>query len=162
MQIMSPDLKITKETSLKHYSTQQTKHFSYKLVIKLKINFDSFDTNRQKFISYFADEIVEAKSMQRMREILSEVGYYVVVQVENYLNKKHEVNCVIDLHEYHEFHINGKLLSFKSLKWFNEAHKLVYGREIPNLNSFIQKAIDKFRNTDKDFLYRTVTNQIQT
>lgn len=103
MKITSNDLEITKISKIKHYSDQQKMNIVHKLVIKLKINFDSFDTNKEKFISYFGDEIVEAKSIQRMREILSEVGYYLILQVEKYLNKNHDATCN-HVHQY-KFHI---------------------------------------------------------
>lgn len=154
MQINNRKLEITNLISSEEYSEADIINYAEKVLAKVQFDCENVETHSQEIISYFADEIVEAKTMQRMKNILIEFAHVFVAQVYTHANDKHTIEHVLD--PSFGLQINTDFIMLKGMGWFNEAHKLVYGNKIPKFDQYILKEHKKFQSKNEIFLYKKV------
>ena len=153
MQITSRKLEITK---LSH-SPLDLDNFISKYQEKFDLNCDDLEDSKDVIISHFADKIVDSKSMQNMKNIIIDFCHLIISQLQTHLmnmDAMHEITCDKD-HDY-KYYVNADMAAIKTLNWFNEAHKLVYGNKITKLDRFIQQNLQIFKKKNEEFLYKTV------
>lgn len=160
MQITSNNLEITLLNNPNSpYNQVDIEKFISKYAKKFDLNCDDLDDSKVDIISQFAEEIVDSNSIHEMKNIVINFSHFIMSRLGIHLRQLdtfHEIVCNKD-HDFKYF-INADMASIITLKWLDDAHKLVYGNKIPKLDKFIQQFKKVFKKKNENYLYKVVSN----
>lgn len=137
MQISNPYLEITTLGSFQNQPKADVMHFVLKIFSRAYIDFGNLKKTKKELIRYFEDEIAEANTMSKMKNILFEFTHVFISHIYAYAKDKHHNAFTLDNDL--TCQVNVDFIKLNAFDWFNDAHKRVYGNKIPHLDRHIKK-----------------------